>query len=222
MQDAALLPLSCTTTTTLQMITSLLVSGKATRIETGGTLRLTIKWRSLNGRMWGNSKLVGIREFTPASLNFVCWISSCDRVEIQVASITSFLPSLDKNKEEYLGTARGPVIPSLLTPLQESEFRRKQAEAQIRDAETRTVVFDADPSPDAEITSEAIDPEVPLGIMDEDGNIVANPTDVEISNQKAFTQERIIDAGLFEKCATDVRELVSSFFRSQVIVATFV
>lgn len=107
-----------------------------------------------------------------------------------------------------MGEVGAPGAPSLLTPLQESEFRRKQAEAQIRDAETRNIVFDADPSPDAEITSEMVDPDVPLGIMDEDGNIVANPADVRISDQSAFSQERIIDVGYTEKCVKDVRELV--------------
>ena len=157
----------------------------------------------------------------------LCWKSFCDRVEIQVASITSFLPSSDNNKGEYLGTIRGPGIPSFLTPLQESELRRKQAEAQIRDAEKRKVVFDADPSPDAEITSEAIDPEVPLGVMDGEGNIVTNPTDmgtadVGASGQRVNSGERIIDAGHVEKCVTDVRELVGGLFQSQAIVMTIV
>lgn len=74
------------------------------------------------------------------------------------------------------------------------------------------MVFDADPSSDAEITSEVVDPEVPLGVMDDEGNIVANPTDVStavgISDQRAISKERIIDAGHVEKCVTDVRELV--------------
>jgi hypothetical protein len=108
-------------------------------------------------------------------------------------------------------------MPSVLTPLQESEFRRKQAEAQVRDAEKRKVVFDADPSPDAEITSEAIDPEAPLGIMDVDGNLAANLMDV---TAKASSKERIIDVGLAEKCVTDVRELVGSSFQSHVFVVT--
>ena len=203
-----MLPSNCTTMTTLQMITSLLISGKATPIEIGGISLPTIKRRSLNGRMWGSSKLAGIRESITVSSNVLYWMPPYDRVEIQVASITSFLPSLDENREEYLGTVRGPGNHSLLTPLQESEFRRKQAEAQIRDAEARKVVFNADPSPDAEITCEVIDPEVPLGVMDEDGNVVTKPTDVRISGQNAFSQERIIDVGYSEKCVTDIRELV--------------
>ncbi|KAF9645068.1 DNA-binding protein [Thelephora ganbajun] len=145
-------------------------------------------------------------------------------VEIQVASITSFLPSSDNNKGEYLGTVRGPGIPSFLTPLQESELRRKQAEAQIRDAEKRKIVFDADPSPDTEITSEVIDPEVPLGVMDDEGNVVTNPTDVSTAvgkfAQRAISKERIIDAGHAEKYVTDVRELVGNFSRSRVAVVT--
>lgn len=194
---------------------SLLILGKVTRIETGGISQPTIKQRSLSGRIWGNSKLVGIREFIPVSFGCSCWTPSRNRVEIQVASITSFLPSCDKNKEGYLGMTRGPGVPSFLTPLQESELRKKQAETQIRDADQRKVVFSADPSPDAEITSGAIDSEMPLGLMNEVGDIVANPTDVtravEISGQKVFS-ERIIDAGHVEKCVTDVRELVGSFF----------
>lgn len=162
----------------------------------------------------------------PTSFNFLCWIPSCDRVEIQIASITSFIPSSDRNKEGYFGTVHGPGNPSCLTPLEESEFRRKQAEEQIRDAEIRKVVFDADPSPDAEITGEAIGPEVPLGVMDEDGNIVANPTDmtraIRMSGQAVFSEERVIDAGHAERCVTDVRELVGSLFRWQSLVATFV
>ena len=87
------------------------------------------------------------------------------------------------------------------------------------------MVFDADPSPDAEITSEVIDPEVPLGIMDDEGNIVANPTDTSTavgeSDQRAISKEKIIDAGHVEKCVTDVRELVCILLQSQPIVVTF-
>lgn len=137
---------------------------------------------------------------------------------MQVASITSFLPSSEDNKGEYLGTVRGPGIPSFLTPFQESEFRRKQTEAQLRDAEKRKVMFDAGPSSGVEITSEAIDPELPLGIMGDDGNIVPNPADstaaTGVSSQKAFSGERVIDAGHVEKCVTDVRELVCSYLQS--------
>jgi hypothetical protein len=154
----------------------------------------------------------------PPSFGFVCWTLSRDRVDIQVASITSFLPSSDNNRGEYAGTVREPGAHSLLTPLQEVEFRRKQAEAQIRDAEKRTVVFDADPSPDAEITSEAVDPDVPVGVLGDDGNIVASPANatstVGIPGQDATPQERIIDVGHVEKCVTDVRELVGFLFRS--------
>ena len=96
----------------------------------------------------------------------------------------------------------------------------------MRDADERKVVFDADPSPDVEITSQAIDPEVPLGIMDEGGNIAPNPTEVArtigISGQKATPEERIIDAGHAEKRITDVRELVGFLFLSQVVFTTFV
>ncbi|KAF9789652.1 HORMA-domain-containing protein [Thelephora terrestris] len=150
-------------------------------------------------------------------------------VEVQVASITSFLPSPETNKEEFSGMARAPGIPSFPTPLQEAEFRRKQAEAQLRDAEQRKVVFDADPSPVAEITSEVVDPGVPLGVMDDDGNIVASPTDlttvVAVAGQKAPSKEKIVDVGHAEKCVTDVRELVRSLHevgveRTQVLPST--
>ena len=150
--------------------------------------------------------------------------SSCDSVEVQIASIAGFLPSSDNNKGEYLGTVHRPGVPSFLTSLQESELRRKQAEIQIRDADKRKVVFDVDPSLDAETTSEVIDPEVPLGVMDDEGNIVANPTDASTvvgkSDQRAISKERIIDAGHVEKCVTDVRELVCTPFQSQPIVVT--
>jgi hypothetical protein len=122
--------------------------------------------------------------------------------------------------------AGGPGIPSFLTPLQESEFRRKQTQAQIEDAEKRKVRFDADPSLDAEITSVVIDPEAPLGVMGGEGNIVSNPTDegaiVGASDRRTTSKERIIDAGQVEKCATDVRELVGNVFLSQAIIVTFV
>lgn len=158
--------------------------------------------------------------FNPLCLKFFC-----DSVEIQVASITAFLPSSDNNKGGYSGTVRGPGVPSSLTSLQESELRRKQAEAQITDAEQRKVVFDADPSPDAEITSEVIDLEVPLGVMDDEGNIVANPTDASTvvgrSDQGATPKERIVDAGHVGKFVTDVRELVRTLFQSQPIVVMF-
>ena len=88
------------------------------------------------------------------------------------------------------------------------------------------MVFDADPSPDAEITSEAIDPEVPLGVMDDEGNIVADLTDVSMavdtSGQRATPKERMIDAGHVEKCVTDVRELVGNLFQAQAPVVIFV
>jgi len=116
---------------------------------------------------------------------------------------------------------RGPGNPSFLTPLQESELRRKQAQAQIRDAEKRKVVFDADPSPDAEITSEAIDPEAPLGVMDDEGNIVATPTDaLRGQGQRAISRERVIDVGYVEKCVVDVRELVCTLLQPQPIIVT--
>lgn len=78
------------------------------------------------------------------------------------------------------------------------------------------MVFDADPSSDAEITSEAIDPDAPLGIMDDNGNIVAYPAGAStadgIPGQKVLSKERIIDVGHAEKCVTDVRELVGPSF----------
>jgi len=207
-----------------QTITSLLISGKATWIKIGGISRHTTKQRSPSGRTWGNSKRVGTREFVPPSFNPPCWKPSCDRVEVQIASITGFLPSSDNIKGEYSGTVHGPGIPSFLTPLQESELRRKQTEAQIRDAENRKVFFDADPSPDAEITSEVIDPEGPLGIMDNEGNIVTNPTGssttVGRSGQRPIPKERVIDAGHAEKHITDVRELVGALLQSRFIVVT--
>jgi len=87
------------------------------------------------------------------------------------------------------------------------------------------VVFDADPSSDAEITNEVVDLEVPLGVMDDEGNIVANPTDASMavgkSDQGAISKERIIDAGHVEKCVTDVRELVCTLLQSQPIAVTF-
>jgi len=87
------------------------------------------------------------------------------------------------------------------------------------DAEERKVVFDADPSPDAEITSEVIDPDVPLGVMDDEGNIIAHSTGVGMavgaSGQTVTPKERIIDAGQVEKCVTDVRELVGILFNSR-------
>ena len=116
--------------------------------------------------------------------------------------------------------AGGPGIPSFLTPFQESEFRRKQTEAQIEDAEKRKVRFDADPSLDAEITSMVIDPEAPLGVMGGD------PTDegaiVGASDRRTTSEERIIDAGQVEKCATDVRELVGNVFLSRATIVTIV
>ena len=86
----------------------------------------------------------------------------------------------------------------------------------MRDAAKRRVVFDADPSPDAEIMNEAIDPGSPLGIMDQVENIVGNPTDVTravgIPGQKTIPEGRIVDAGQVEECAMDIRELVGSLF----------
>lgn len=200
------------------------------RIKIGGISQPTTKRRSPSGRTWGSSKLVGTREFTPQSFSPWRWRYSHRRVEIQVASITGFLPSSDNNKGEYSGTISGPGIPPFPTPLQEAEFRRKQAETQIRDAERRNVMFNADPSPDAVITSEAIDPETPLGIMDDEGNIITNPTDagtaIDPPDQRVTHKERIIDVGHMEKCVMDVRELVSSLFnlrfRSEVTIVAFV
>ena len=196
------------------------------RTKISGILQPTIKQRFPNGRTSGSSKLVGTREYSPPPFDSSDWKVFCDRVEVQVASITSFLPSSDNNKGEYFGTIRGPGIPSFLTPLQESELRRKQAEAHLRDAEERKVVFDADPSPDAEITSEMIDPEVPLGVMDDEGNITTDPAGVGIvvdpSGHKAASKEKIIDAGHVEKCVTDVRDLVGNFSQSQLTVVTLV
>lgn len=74
-------------------------------------------------------------------------------------------------------------------------------------------MFDADPSPHMKIAGENIDPEVPLGILDEEGNIVTNLTNssrtAHMSDQNSLS-EKIVDAGRVEKCVADVRELVSS------------
>lgn len=74
------------------------------------------------------------------------------------------------------------------------------------------------------ITSEAIDPEAPLGVMDDEGNIVVTPTDANTAvggqGQRAISRERIIDAGHVEKCVTDVRELVCTLFQLQSIIVT--
>lgn len=79
-------------------------------------------------------------------------------------------------------------------------------------------MFEADPSPHSEITSNATDLETPLGIMDDDGNILTNPTHmaraVRLSTQGAFLAERIINAGRIENCVTDVRELVGALLLS--------
>ena len=169
--------------TILQMITSLLTSGRVTQTKISGILQPTIKQRHPNGRTSGSSKQVGTRKFPPQSPSPSGWKDLHYRVGVQVASITSFLPCSDNNEGQHFGTAHGLAIPSSLTHLQEFELRREKVQAQFRDAEDRRVVFDADPSPDAEIPSEVIDHEVLLGVMD--------PTDVcELVG--AFFQPQVI------------------------------
>ena len=76
------------------------------------------------------------------------------------------------------------------------------------------MAFDADPSPDAEITSEAIDPELPLGVMNDEGMAAGEP------GQSPIFKERVIDVGHVEKCVADVRELVSVLCRSYSVAVT--
>ena len=66
-------------------------------------------------------------------------------VDVKIASISGFLPSVEDNNAPFMGTthARGYNAPAM-TPLEEAAVRVQQTEAQRQDALERRILWDAD------------------------------------------------------------------------------
>ncbi|KAI0081208.1 HORMA-domain-containing protein [Panus rudis PR-1116 ss-1] len=123
-------------------------------------------------------------------------------VDVQIASVTGYLPSNEDNNAPFLGTTQGlDGLAPPLTPAEEAVTRAEQVEVQRKDASRRRVVWDAeegiaDPDADGECdVDESQDPGSsdsqiletwrvgksgvenisPLGIRDEAGNIAPLP-----------------------------------------------
>ncbi|TCD71215.1 DNA binding protein [Steccherinum ochraceum] len=66
-------------------------------------------------------------------------------IDVRVASVAGYLPSLEDNNAPFLGTTagRGPTAP-VLTPVEEAAARVQQAEVQRSDAAERRVAWDAE------------------------------------------------------------------------------
>ncbi len=66
-------------------------------------------------------------------------------VNVNVTSVSGYLPSTEDNDAPFLGTTSRNGQPALpLTPLEEASLRAKQAEIQRQDAKERRVVWDAE------------------------------------------------------------------------------
>lgn len=68
-------------------------------------------------------------------------------VDLRVASVSAYLPSAEDNNAPFMGTtAEGGhgIAPPPLTPKEEADLRREQAEAQRMDAFDRRIVWDAE------------------------------------------------------------------------------
>lgn len=67
-------------------------------------------------------------------------------VDLRVASVSGYLPSAEDNNAPFMGTTAGDTsaLTAPLTPAEESEIRRQQAEVQLQDAQNRRIVWDAE------------------------------------------------------------------------------
>ncbi|KAI0822740.1 HORMA-domain-containing protein [Trametes gibbosa] len=100
-------------------------------------------------------------------------------VDVEVASVSGYLPSTEDNNAPFLGTTNSTLFgaPPPLTPSEEAAMRAQQIEVQRHDALERRVVWDADiASPQADALEsgrgQCKSTLIPIGLMDEEGNIV--------------------------------------------------
>ncbi|KAI0785638.1 HORMA domain-containing protein [Abortiporus biennis] len=104
-------------------------------------------------------------------------------VDVKVASVTSYLPSLEDNNAPFLGTVcgQGATAPPL-TPAEEAITRAQQVDAQRRDAQERNVVWNAEEAASDIKSEDDMDQDAipirsnsqvyePVGIRDTDGTI---------------------------------------------------
>ncbi|KAJ7154281.1 HORMA domain-containing protein [Mycena filopes] len=113
-------------------------------------------------------------------------------VNLSVASIATYLPSSTENDHAtFAGTTSRAVVAPTLTPVEEANIRAEQAAKQVKDAESRNIVWSADASVEVDDLLDADgedDPDyvrgpdgtfVPLGVRNEDGVIEPIPMDTE-------------------------------------------
>ncbi|CAL1707531.1 unnamed protein product [Somion occarium] len=155
-------------------------------------------------------------------------------VDVRVASVSGYLPSLEDNNAPFLGTTSGNgPLPPPLTPTEEAVTRAQQVEIQKKDANERRVVWDAedgmgdadgeydDDSDDSGSPSQVLETwrmgkaglelVIPMGLRNSDGSIVPLPAPAKTSGKNI--PESLADAhyvGAKENVPTRVGELVSS------------
>ena len=142
-----------------------------------------------------------------------------------MTSITPYLPSPTEHDNEAFG---GTIGRTTLTPLQEVNLSRKQAEVQIEDATKRNVVWaaDGDIEVDADAEGEgspdyilgdgshrSVDQSpIPIGIRGNEGVIKALPP----------TQAGLEEAqygGISERVSTKLQEIVGEEFLARIFQA---
>ncbi|KAK7687094.1 hypothetical protein QCA50_009595 [Cerrena zonata] len=131
-------------------------------------------------------------------------------VDVNVTSVSGYLPSVEDNDAPFLGTTQKYGNSGLhLTPVEEAATRAQQVQAQKMDADSRRVVWDAEgglsvPNSESEIDqdkstlgqpirtgSEPLAPN-PLGIRTDKGEIIPLPT--ELAGGKDTATEAIAEA----------------------------
>ncbi|KAJ3558173.1 hypothetical protein NM688_g1079 [Phlebia brevispora] len=148
-------------------------------------------------------------------------------VDVRVASVSAYLPTLEDNNAPFSGTTvqgNGLHAPPL-TPAEEAETRLQQIELQKEDAQKRHVVWDAEEGlADADAEGENDDGRQvlgawrirqtgsmefvgPLGMRDGDGNIVPLPCEPDDSAKELSPSAECLFQGVKEKVPRHVGQL---------------
>ncbi|KAI8989768.1 HORMA-domain-containing protein [Trametes punicea] len=118
-------------------------------------------------------------------------------VDVKIASVCGYLPSAEDNSAPFLGITSGNTFgPPPLTPAEEAAVRAQQVEIQRRDALERRVIWDADEGlSDAGGTGghsgdsrASLDQTAPLGVRDEQGNVVPLNQEAALPRHQAKTE----------------------------------
>ena len=145
-------------------------------------------------------------------------------VNITVTSITPYLPSSIEYENEAFG---GTVAHARMTPLQEVNLSKKQAEMLIEDSNKRNVVWAADEDVDVDAegdddpdyirmedgTYKPIDPTpIPIGIRGQEGTVNALPLTDNLEEAQY--------GGVSERVPTKLREMVGFKLRNNLFKPT--